>query len=171
MSKVSSVLVSLALVAGAAYLILAGGQRSLVTGVGGSGSGPETIAGLSATTLKGETVALESLAGKPMLLDFWATWCPPCIEQRRELEALTKELGDKVRVVALSVDDSPAIVQGFLARSPAMPHELMASPEIARAFNVQAIPLLVVVDSTGKVRKVARGRHTAAELKEMLAGL
>lgn len=171
MSKLSSVVVALALAAGAAYLILAGGGRGALTGGEGSGSAPETIAGLSATTLKGETVTLESLAGKPMLLDFWATWCPPCIEQRRELETLTRELGDNVRVVALSVDDSPAIVQGFLARSPAMPHELMASPEIARAFNVQAIPLLVVVDSTGKVRKVARGRHTAAELKEMLAGL
>lgn len=171
MSKFLSLLVPVALIAGAGYLIFMGGGRCAFTTGDGKGSAPATLAGLTAKSLKREAVPLDSLVGKPLILDFWATWCGPCRTQRDELARLHEELGDKITIVALSVDDGPAVVQGYLMKHPSAHAEYMASPEAARAFNVEAIPTLVIVDSTGRVRKVSTGVHSAAELKKMIAGL
>ncbi len=60
------------------------------------------------------TVSLAQLRGKPVLLNFWATWCPPCIEEMPSLVQLQKQLGDKVVILAVSEDADDAAYQQFV---------------------------------------------------------
>ncbi len=60
------------------------------------------------------TVTLEQFRGKPVILNFWATWCPPCIEEMPSLVQLHKELGNKVTIIAVSEDADEAAYQQFV---------------------------------------------------------
>ena len=60
------------------------------------------------------TVTLSQLRGRPVLLNFWASWCGPCVEEMPSLVQLQKQLGDKVTVLAVSVDSDPNAYQQFV---------------------------------------------------------
>src|SRR5208282_3742633 len=60
------------------------------------------------------TVTLEQFRGKPVILNFWATWCPPCIEEMPSLVQLHKELGNKVAIIAVSEDADEAAYKQFV---------------------------------------------------------
>src|SRR5512141_1708222 len=55
--------------------------------------------------LGGKMVALRSLRGKPVLVSFFATWCPPCVEEAPSLDVLAKRIGDAAKVMIVSVDE------------------------------------------------------------------
>ena len=55
----------------------------------------------------GDTVSLSDLQGRPVLIDFWASWCPPCLEQHAHISAVAEAYGDRVAVLGVLVDDSP----------------------------------------------------------------
>jgi thiol-disulfide isomerase/thioredoxin len=136
--------------------------------VGGS------VLGLTAYSLDGQPVALSTLkqAGKPMLIEVWATWCGPCREQRKINEAMGEELSSRATVVSMSVDKDPRVVEEFLKSTHRSDAELMASPEALNAFGgVTAIPTLVFVDSGGNIRGVTTGTMSAGELKKKVEGL
>jgi len=60
------------------------------------------------------TVALSQFEGKPVVLNFWATWCPPCIQEMPSLVQLQKQLGDKVTILAVSEDDDDSAYKQFV---------------------------------------------------------
>ena len=60
------------------------------------------------------TVALSQFQGKPVVLNFWATWCPPCIQEMPSLVQLQKQLGDKVTILAVSEDDDDSAYKQFV---------------------------------------------------------
>lgn len=76
---------------------------------------PARPAPISFTNEAGESISLETFRGKVVLLNLWATWCPPCREEMPTLDALQAELGGaEFEVVALSIDqDGPGVVQSF----------------------------------------------------------
>jgi len=78
----------------------------------------QALWGLEFETPAGGTVAMKSLAGKPLLLNFWATWCPPCVEELPMLNAFYREQSSKGwQVLGLAIDQ-PSAVRKFLARIP-----------------------------------------------------
>jgi cytochrome c biogenesis protein CcmG/thiol:disulfide interchange protein DsbE len=60
------------------------------------------------------TVSLNQFQGKPVVLNFWATWCPPCIQEMPSLVQLQKQLGDKVTILAVSEDDDDNAYKQFV---------------------------------------------------------
>ena len=64
-----------------------------------------------------KTVQLSQLRGKPVLLNFWATWCPPCVQEVPDLVALQQQMGDKVIVLAVSMDEDEAAYKAFTAKN------------------------------------------------------
>jgi thiol-disulfide isomerase/thioredoxin len=105
--------------------------------------------------LDGKAVDLGQYIGKtPMLIEFWATWCPNCRELMPTLLDAEKKYGKRVKFVALAVaiNQSPERVRRFLAAHP-LPHDTYYDTEgkAAGAFDAPATSYVVVLDKTGKV--------------------
>jgi thiol-disulfide isomerase/thioredoxin len=106
-------------------------------------------------SLDGKPVDLGSYIGKtPMLIEFWATWCPNCKELMPTLLDAEKKFGKRVKFVALAVaiNQSPERVRRWLAANP-LPHDTYydAQGKAAGAFDAPATSYVVVLDKTGRV--------------------
>ncbi|MFL5609260.1 MAG: TlpA family protein disulfide reductase [Gemmatimonadaceae bacterium] len=106
-------------------------------------------------SLDGKSIDLGNYIGKtPMLIEFWATWCPNCRELMPTLLAAEKKYGKRVKFVALAVaiNQSPEKVRRFLAAHP-VPHDTFYDVEgkAAGAFDAPATSYVVVLDKTGRV--------------------
>jgi thiol-disulfide isomerase/thioredoxin len=113
-------------------------------------------------------VKLSEQRGKLVLLDFWASWCKPCREQARVLEAVTKK-NDKVVVIGINVSDSPDAAQRYLAQAQPPWLVLEDSENIAAAaYEVKTLPTLVAIDREGRVFAVRRHFVSERELETML---
>jgi len=124
---------------------------------------------LSFDTPSGPKLEMQALRGKPLLLNFWATWCPPCIEEMPMLDAFFRENGSKSwQVVGLAID-RPSAVKEFLARTPvSYPVGLagLGGSELSKQLGNLAggLPFSVVVGSAGEILQRKIGRISTAEL-------
>ena len=124
---------------------------------------------------EGGTLAMQALAGKPLLLNFWATWCPPCVEELPMLNAFFREHAAKGwQVLGLAIDQ-PSAVRKFLARLPLeFPVGLagMGGTELGRSLGnlTGGLPFTVVLGGNGKVLHRKMGQVTAQDL-QLWAGL
>jgi thiol-disulfide isomerase/thioredoxin len=164
-SKVLLVVTALLGVAGLAYL---GVQEALRARLAPDGTAAPSF---KLQKYDGGTMELSDLRGKVVMLDFWATWCPPCQEEMPSLIKLAKEYEGKGLVfVAASRDDmpdAPMYVQEYiLSRMPELaPYVVYAPDEMATAFQVTALPTLYFLDKEGKVIDAQRGMLSEAELR------
>jgi thiol-disulfide isomerase/thioredoxin len=92
------------------------------------------------------------LAGKPLLVEFWATWCPPCRKSIPHLnEIYSKYKGQGLQIVGIT-DEDEATVQKFLKQIPMDYNVAINTPgSIFQEFGVQAIPTAFLVDKSGKI--------------------
>jgi thiol-disulfide isomerase/thioredoxin len=122
----------------------------------------------------GELVMAEQ-RGRALVLNFWATWCAPCIKELPELARFHRDQAGKVQVIGLAVDRLEP-VQAFLKGSPlGFPVGLagMAGTDVARQLGNQAgvLPFTVVFDARGQVVRRKLGETTYAELEAWTKGL
>ena len=97
---------------------------------------------------------LQEYAGKVVLLDFWASWCSPCLKSFPWMNQLQQKHGaDGLVVVAINVDQDRKLADAFLGKTPAQFRvEYDPAGAIARKFDVQAMPTSFLIDRQGKVR-------------------
>jgi thiol-disulfide isomerase/thioredoxin len=110
---------------------------------------------LPITTLDGKEVRLSDFRGRVVLLNFWATWCPPCVREMPSLDRLHAELGQDVDVLAVSEDSGGAeAVTRFLAKTPvrSMTLYLDRQKRLERAFDTRALPTTFIIDQDGRIR-------------------
>jgi peroxiredoxin len=120
-------------------------------------------------------VSLQSLRGKVVVLDFWASWCQPCVRALPELDQLKRDLGPRgVEVLAVSIDEELTSAQRVLGSSPRafVPlHDPTSS--VSERYGVgDALPATVVIDRQGRVRFFQSGRAVdAARLRSVVQSL
>ena len=126
---------------------------------------------LSFQTPGGQALAMASFKGRPLLLNFWATWCPPCVEEMPMLDAFFREHAAKGwQVVGLAVDQ-PSAVRTFLARTPVtFPIGLagLEGTDLGRSLGNLAggLPFTVIFGGDGSVRHRRMGRVSSADLQQ-----
>lgn len=116
-------------------------------------------------TFEGRDVSLADFQGKVVLLDFWATFCPPCVQALPELQALhTKHAARGFAVVGVTVDDRAALVRKATSRAKVAYPILQATPEVWNAYKVTALPSLILVGRDGKIVKRYGGEADKAAM-------
>ena len=122
--------------------------------------------------LNRKQVRLSSLRGKPVVLNFWATWCPPCREEMPLFDRFSKELGDQVVFVGINYDEDPVTVQDFVLDSKiTFPIWLDAGGTVSELYYVQSYPNTFFIDAEGILRAQHIGQLNDELLVKYLATL
>jgi len=118
----------------------------------------------------GAPIALAALKGRPVVLNFWATWCVPCYEEHAVLQAAAREAGDAVQFVGVIYEDNEEQVGDFLTRQgKAYPSLMDEEGKTAMSYGVYGVPETFFVDAQGRIAAKFTGPLSADTLAENLA--
>ena len=158
-------------VAAAALGVWWGSRRLSLDPASGADSAPAGFWQLRFAQPQGGELALADFKGRPLLLNFWATWCPPCIRELPDLNRFHETLGPKGwQVVGIAVD-GPTPVREFLTRMPlSFPIALagLEGTDLSRSLGNSsgALPFTVVFDAQGRIKHRKLGATNQDELAQ-----
>lgn len=122
------------------------------------------------TSLDEQKISLSAFKGKPVLLNFWASWCPPCRYQKPHLQAIfAKETA--VAVLTINIRESQQTVSDFMKRNGyTFPVLLDRDGKVSRSYQIRAIPTTFLVDKNGTIKAVKFGAfRNKAEIEVFLS--
>ena len=123
------------------------------------------------TDLKGEKLSLEQYRGQVVLLDFWATWCPPCIAEIPNVKKTYETYKDqKFQIIGISLDRSKEPLEAYIEKEElAWLHYWDNTRKVSRLYKVQAIPSTFLIDGEGIIRKTnLRGHRLETAVAELV---
>lgn len=116
----------------------------------------------------GEEFTLSEQEGKVVLLNFWATWCGPCVEEMPALEKIHTEYGDQVQVIAVDCGEEQAVVDSFLEETGyTFPVAYDENNEASSRYPVTGIPYTVIIGKDGVVTQSFTGSMGAEAQYEL----
>jgi peroxiredoxin len=121
-------------------------------------------------TAEGKPIRLSDLKGNVVLLNFWATWCVPCLEEMPSMDRLNREMqGKKLKILAIDLQETAERVQQF-AKANKFSFDLVLDPagEISHHYGVLRIPVSYIIDAKGLIIRRAQGPR-AWDSKESVA--
>lgn len=125
-----------------------------------------------ASLTNSSTSHLSDYKGKVVLIDFWATWCGPCVESLPHNEALHKELASKgLQVMAISNEDAGTVRTFMSEQKYTMPTFIDVGGSACEQLHVSAYPTLMIVDRSGKLAYFTVGETEESELRDELKKL
>ena len=146
------------LMAGSTYLVWRAGRAASASQASADppvirfASNPEPAPGMVIHDLSGKITSMDDLKGKVVLVNFWATWCPPCRVEIPEFIKLQEKHRDRLQIIGISEDDDPETVREFVKTAGINYPVVMATPELIAAYGgVVALPTTFVVDTEGRV--------------------
>lgn len=143
----------------AAVAVVAGGVFFFRPGVSVGATTPDT----TLTDAYGSSVRLSDYRGQVIVLDFWASWCPPCLAAMPALDRLYhRYAADGVIVFGVNVNDNRDPVQTMAELGVSYPL-LVRGEAAAREFGVRGLPTIIVIGRDGKIRHVSSGWGPGAE--------
>lgn len=121
--------------------------------------------------INGNTVTVDK-GEKAAVINFWATWCPPCREEMPELQQFYQANGQRVNFYAVNIQESTdKIREFFIKHRYEMPVLMDEDASTARLFQITAIPTTIVIDRNGSIKYRKTGGVTKSELEGVLKGL
>jgi cytochrome c biogenesis protein CcmG, thiol:disulfide interchange protein DsbE len=138
------------------------------SGNDGEAAGPE-VPDRTFTTFDGEDVSLRDHEGVPMVVNFFASWCPPCVAEMPEFERVHQAVRDEVRFVGLNTQDTEAAARELVTRT-GVTYHLGFDPDGAlfRDFGVVAMPSTFFVTADGAVVHRHAGILTEQQLRDLI---
>jgi thiol-disulfide isomerase/thioredoxin len=113
--------------------------------------GPASMTAMNLATIAGTALNAKALEGKVVIVEMWATWCPPCRSTMAWLNQVKAKHGERVEVIAVAVDSPDADVRQFAEELKARYHIVQGTPQIISQFgDVAAVPKLFVFDRAGR---------------------
>lgn len=136
-------------------------------------SGNYTAPDWSMQDLQGRTVRSQDLRGRVVVLNFWATWCPPCRREIPELQAFQDAQGTNGAVVlgAATDEEGTALLKPFAERNKIRYPILLATAEVQSSFAVTSLPSTWIIGPTGKVQARYLGALTRKELDRAVSAV
>ncbi|MBX7219487.1 MAG: TlpA family protein disulfide reductase [Blastocatellia bacterium] len=127
----------------------------------------------SIPNIKGGTAALSNFKGKVVLVNFWATWCGPCVSELPELNALQKEFNPQgFEIVGISMDDDAETVKHFMKGTPMNYTVGMGNPSVQSKFGKTGVlPTTYLIDRKGNIRKEFVGRIKKQDVEAVVKAL
>ena len=146
-------------------LVLAGcssGFESLVARVG------EPAPDFELQGLDGESVSLSQLRGSPVMLNFWATWCPPCRDEMPYLQQIYEEWSDEgLMLLAIDIGESRAKVEQYMeSNNLSLPVLLDTKSKVADKYGIRGIPTTFFIDGNGVIQEKIVGAFPNKEAIE-----
>jgi len=117
--------------------------------------------------LNGETVNLSDYKGQVVMVNFWASWCPPCTAELPTIEAFYQaHQADGFVVLAVNAHENPADVRGFInSKGFTFPVLLDMDSGVMDSYGIRALPMSFIIDKDGNIQYIHRGGIDAATLK------
>jgi thiol-disulfide isomerase/thioredoxin len=139
-------------------------------------SSPTPVPSFTFHDLDGRAISSESLRGKVTIVNFWATWCPPCRAEIPDLIALQNKYHDQLQIIGVSQDETgPELVRKFAAEQRMNYPIVMSTPELERIFTgIYALPTSFIIDRNAQIVQKHVGMLNAATTEgetRLLAGL
>ena len=133
------------------------------------GEGEDTVGRAAPTaafeTFAGDEASVADYAGTPMVVNFFASWCVPCVREMPDFEAVHQQVGDEVAFLGLNVQDSATKGEELIADT-GITYDVGRDPDgsLLASFGGVAMPTTVLVDADGTIVRVLSGATTADEL-------
>lgn len=126
-------------------------------------------------TLDGSQAALDDFSGKPVIINFWTTWCPECHDEAPALEAFHQAYGDQVTVLGVNMREPPAVAAPFVDRyGMSFPILMDRLERVSKLYRVTGVPETWFIDAQGTARWRHLGPITLEQLEaaalQLLAG-
>lgn len=121
------------------------------------------------TTFEGDTTSLTAYEGRPLVVNFWASWCPPCIAEMPEFERVHQARGDEVTFIGLNTQDEPELARDLAAQT-GVTYDLGRDPdgELFNEFEVIAMPSTFFVNAAGAIVHRHAGILTEQQLQSLI---
>ena len=117
--------------------------------------------------IDGTSITLSELQGKPVIINYWATWCGPCVKEMPAFERLKDDFGDKFGIIAVNCGDDAGTVKDFVEENGyTFPVVLDEEYSISMLYPTNSIPYTVVLDAEGKVTHISTGALDADTMYE-----
>lgn len=136
----------------------------------GQASEGEAAPDVAMVDFDGELVTLSAYAGTPVVLNFWASWCPFCIAEMPDFERVSQATADQVAFIGVNLQDDAGLAKS-LAGETGVTYLLTRDPQgvVFAAFGGIGMPTTVFVDASGIVREVVTGQMSESQLRSKIA--
>jgi cytochrome c biogenesis protein CcmG, thiol:disulfide interchange protein DsbE len=132
----------------------------------------KTAPDISLYDMQGRQVSLKQFRGKPVMLDFWATWCGPCRMTMPLTEKLRKEYQNSLIVLAVNLQESEEDVRQYVQQEGIKTLVLLDKEgAAAEAYGIETIPALVLIDKSGVIRQAWRRGYYPEMMSEFRAAV
>lgn len=121
----------------------------------------------TANLADGTTLTLSDFQGKPVIINFWATWCGPCVREMPAFERLKEEFGEDIGVITVNCGDDEETIRSFMEKNGyTFPVVLDEDYGVSMLYPTNGIPYTVILDEEGNVTHISTGAANADKMYE-----